>query len=68
MAEIVITLSKEELIALTDKLKEAPTVPVQKLQRIEEDKEFVQRVKNEFLKMMNNSNGSADSRYTLIGI
>jgi hypothetical protein len=31
MAEIRLKLSKEELIALTDELKEAPTVPVQEL-------------------------------------
>jgi len=31
MAEIIVKLSKEELIALTNKLKEAPAVPVQEL-------------------------------------
>jgi len=39
MAEIIVKLSKEELIALTDKLKEAPAVPVQELQKIKEGNE-----------------------------
>lgn len=68
MAEIVITLSKEELIALTNELKKAPAVPVQELQRIEDNKELVQRIKGEFLKVMKYNNGSADSLHTLIGI
>jgi hypothetical protein len=68
MAEIIVKLTKEELIALTDKLKEAPAVPVQESQRIEDDKEFIKRIKREVIKTMNNDNGLADSRHTLIGL
>lgn len=54
MAEIVITLSKEELIALTDKLKEAPTVPVQELQGIEGDKDIAYITNKDLAKIIKN--------------
>lgn len=54
MAEIVIKLSKEELIALTDKLREAPAVPVQELQGIEDDKEIAYITNKDLSKIIKN--------------